>query len=76
MTEMSKEKKLALIYRHTHRDFKGKVGGIGAIMIMRNGGTTLVGMTSLTDEEIASKLPYAIKKETERHAAKTDKASA
>ena len=67
---MTKEKKLALIYRHTHRDFKGKIGGVGAIMILRDGGTSLVMMTALTDAEIESKLPYALRKEEERKAAK------
>ena len=67
---MTKEKKLALIYRHTHRDFKGKIGGVGAIMILRDGGTSLVMMTALTDAEIESELPYALRKEEERKAAK------
>ena len=66
MTEMTREKTLALIYRHTHKDYKGKIGGCGAIMVLRKGGTSLVMMTDLTDAEIASNLPYAIKKEAER----------
>ena len=39
-------------------------------MILRDGGTSLVMMTALTDAEIESKLPYAIRKEEERKAAK------
>ena len=67
---MTREQELTLIYRHTHRDYKGKVGGVGAILVLRDGGTTLVGMTSLTEKEIASLLPYAVKKEAERKAPK------
>jgi len=63
---LTREDKLKLIYRHTHRDFKSVIGGVGAILVLRPGGTTLVGMTSLTEAEIADKLPYAIKKEAER----------
>lgn len=63
---MTKEEKLKLIYRHTHRDFKGKIGGCGAILVLREGGTTLVMMTALTDAEIERGLPSAIRKEAER----------
>jgi hypothetical protein len=63
---MTREQKLKLIYRHTHRDYKGVVGGIGAILVLREGGTQLVGMMSLTDAEIEEKLPYAVRKEAER----------
>ena len=65
---MTKEKELALIYRHTHRDYKGKIGGCGSILVLRDGGTTLVMMTDLTDAEIASRLPYALRQEAERKA--------
>ncbi len=63
---MTREQELKLIYRHTHRDFKGRIGGCGAILILRAGGTTLVMMTALTDAEIADKLPSALRKEQER----------
>lgn len=66
---MTREQELKLIYRHTHRDFKGKIGGCGAVMVLRNGGTSLVMVTALTDAEIAKMLPYALRKESERVAA-------
>ena len=66
---LTKEKQLALIYRHTHRDYKGNLNGERNILTLRQGGTTLVPMSALTAEEIADKLPYAIKKEAERKAA-------
>lgn len=67
---MTKEKQLALIYRHTHRDYKGNLNGERNILTLRQGGTTLVPLSALTDAEIADKLPYAIKKEAERKTAK------
>ncbi len=63
---MTREQELKLIYRHTHRDFKGKIGGSGAVLVMRNGGTTLVMMTALTDAEIAKMLPSAERAEQKR----------
>jgi len=44
--------KLAKIYRFTHRDYKGKINGVKTILVLRNGGTTLVALDSLTDAEI------------------------
>lgn len=62
---MTKDEKLNLIYRHTHADYRGKLGIERAILIYRQG-TTLVPLSALTDEEIAAKLPYAIHKQGER----------
>lgn len=67
---LTKEDKLKLIYRHTHKDYKSVIGGVGAILVLRAGGTHLVGMTSLTDAEIANKLVYALYKEEKRLLAK------
>lgn len=72
---LTKEDKLKLIYRHTHRDYKLVLGGVGAILVLRAGGTSLVGMTSLTDAEIDDKLPYALKKEARRLLDKFDAAN-
>jgi hypothetical protein len=66
---MTKQQQTALIYRHTHRDYKGTVGGEKSILILRNGGTTAVPLSCLTDAEIAERLPYAMRKEAERKAA-------
>ena len=57
---MTREQKLNLIYRSTHRDYKGKIDGVRTIMVYRNG-TTLIDLESLTDAEIESKLPKAAK---------------
>jgi hypothetical protein len=61
-TAITRPQKEKLIYRHTHRDFKGN----GKILILRPGGTTLVPMTALTDDEIEGKLPWALYKEAAR----------
>lgn len=66
---------LRLIYRWTHSDFKGRAGerwgvpdrGKPTILVNR-GGTCLVLLENLTDEEINNKLPYALKKDAERKA--------
>lgn len=57
-TELTRKQKERLIYRHTHRDYKGN----GSILVLR-GATHLVPMSQLTDAEIEAKLPYALTKE-------------
>ena len=51
-----REQKLAAIYRTTHKDFKGQIGGERTIMVYRQG-TVLVALKNLTDKEIAERLP-------------------
>lgn len=68
-SELTRDQKLALIYRHTHKDYKGTIHGCKTIMVCR-GSTTLVAMTELTDAEIADRLPAAIRKEEQRLAKK------
>ena len=50
--EVTKAKKLAAIWKDTHRDFRGTLPGGKTIMILRNGGSCLVPLDALTDEEI------------------------
>lgn len=47
-----REKKLDGIYRKMHRDYKGKIGGVRTVMVLRAGGSCLVGLNDLTDDEI------------------------
>jgi len=47
---------LRIIWRHTHRDFRGTITGTKTVLTLREGGTTLVDLASLTDAEIADKL--------------------
>ncbi|MCX4152367.1 MULTISPECIES: hypothetical protein [Paraburkholderia] len=80
--QLSREQKLTIIYRHTHRDFKGHAGpqwgehqGKKSILVNVKGSTCLVLLEHLSDEQIADKLPYALTKEADRRA-KTKKAVA
>lgn len=64
---------LRLIYRWTHSDFKGRAGERwGEVdrgkptMLVSRGGTCLVLLEDLSDEEINDKLPYALKKDDKR----------
>jgi hypothetical protein len=54
---VTREEKLLAIWRNTHADFKGKIDGKACILVLREGGTHSVPLSSLTDEEIAAKLP-------------------
>ena len=64
------QKALALIYRHTHRDYKGNYGGVKSIMVCRGGASCVVPLDGLTEAEVADRLPSAMKKESERLEAK------
>lgn len=56
---MTREQKLALIWRHTHQDFKGvREDGTRSILVYRQG-TTAVPLDDLTDAEINDRLPRA-----------------
>lgn len=68
--EKAHQKALALIYRHTHRDYKGNYGGVKTIMVCRGGASCVVPLDGLTEAEVADRLPYAMKKEAERLKAK------
>jgi len=69
--QMTRNEKLTLIYRHTHKDFKGHwLDRTRNIMTLRTGGSHLVSLTDLTDAEIEDKLPYAIRQEEKRIAKK------
>jgi hypothetical protein len=60
-------KTLKVIYRHTHSDYKGTFpDGTKSILTIRG----LVALDSLTDEEIAERLPAASAKEIARLANK------
>ncbi len=70
--QMTRDEKLTLIYRHTHKDFKGHWPDRTRNILANRGaqGTCLVDLSDLTDEEIAGKLPGAIKSEERRLAKK------
>lgn len=60
---MSRTEALRLIWKHTHRDYRGKVNGVKSVLVLRTGGTHLVPLDALTDAEVADKLAYAERRE-------------
>ena len=50
---------LDLIWRATHSDFRVTYGNDRCILICRQGITTLVALTDMTDDEFADKIAYA-----------------
>ena len=74
MTHEERKAALKLIYRHTHKDYKGKIDGKPSILACR-GGTCLVMLDDLTDAEIAERLPLSQRMEERRLSAKQSKQS-
>jgi hypothetical protein len=69
---MTRAQQLRLIWRHTHRDLKGRINGKGNkyIVFCRADGPHLVELPEITDQEIAQRMPYALRKEAQRRAGK------
>jgi hypothetical protein len=65
----TRKQALVLIWRHKHRDFKSVIEGKKFVMVCR-GGTCLVELEDLTDEEINDDLRLAVKLERKRVAKK------
>jgi hypothetical protein len=55
-----RDKKLDLVWKHKHRDYKGRINGVRCVLIYRNG-TMSVPLSDLTDAEIADALPKGAK---------------
>jgi len=75
---VARDKKLALIYRHTDRNYKGKLpDGTKTVLVLRAGGTQLVPLTDLTDFEVDKKFAAVammeVKREAKAREAKADK---
>lgn len=51
-----REKTLDKIYREMHADYKGKIGDVRTVMVLRSGGSTLIALSDMTDEEIARRI--------------------
>ena len=66
-TGLTRDEQLKLIWRYTHKDYRSITNGKRMVLIFRTGvGTCLVPLDSLTADEIANKLPYALRKEREK----------
>lgn len=57
---MTREQKLKLVWKNTHKDFRGTYDGVKSIMVFRNG-TCLVNLSDLTDKEINDRLPAEVR---------------
>lgn len=60
---LTRSKLEALVWKHTHKDFRGKDDdGAKSILIFRTGiGTCREYLTSLSDEDLWSKVPSAVR---------------
>lgn len=67
---LTKEEKLNLIYRHTHRDYRGSGKGADRSILVLRGATCVVLLSQLTEAEIEDKMSYAIWAENKRLAKK------
>lgn len=71
-----RDQQLALIWRDTHKDYKGKIDGVPYIMVLRVGGTHSVPLDALTDEEVGRKFADALKSQYKTELAVWDEARA
>lgn len=55
---MPRNQQLNMVYQRTHSDFKGRIDGVRTIMVLRQGGSTLVRLDDLTEAEIDDRLPW------------------
>jgi hypothetical protein len=64
---MTREQKIKIIYRHTHRDYKGKLAtGERAILVNENGATVLCPLSALSDEQVDKHFPYCYRLELQK----------
>lgn len=63
--DMDRATRLKYVWSRTHKDYRGTTDGVKSVMILRDGGTRIVALDSLTDDEInwyarghASKFDY------------------
>lgn len=54
---LSREAAERLVWKTTHKDYKATIRGKRRVLVLRKGGTTSVGIGSLTPDEINRKLP-------------------
>lgn len=62
---MERKKLEALVWKHTHKDFKGKLpdGTKTVLFNSDKNGTCLVTLAGLTDEQLIAKLPKKVRDE-------------
>jgi hypothetical protein len=58
MEAKTRKKLEKLLWKHTHKDFRGNLNGIKTVLhFVHNVGTCVIAISALTDEELLSKLP-------------------
>lgn len=60
---MTRKEELRLIWKHTHRDFKGVIDGQKHVLCLIDGATCSVPLDALPPERHAEKLAYAVRAE-------------
>ncbi len=63
-----REKALNLIFRWTHKDYKSEPGQEKRLLVLRTEGASSVLLSSLTDAEIADRLPSSLRKQQQADA--------
>lgn len=53
------EKDIALIWKHTHPDFRGNIGGKRYILVNEKGATVSSPITALSEKQFQEQLKYA-----------------
>lgn len=56
LVQVKRQECLERIWRQTHRDYRSSTNGVRKILVLRQGGTCLVPLECLTDDEIKRKL--------------------
>lgn len=70
-TTLTAKQEDALIWRHTHRDFRGVINDTKYILVNRGAeGTCSVALSALTPDERAAELAVALRREEKRLASK------
>lgn len=59
----TRKEALRLIWRHTHKDYKGRYENGTRSILVYEGGTVLVEFDKLSDTHIMDKLPYCARKD-------------
>jgi hypothetical protein len=58
MEPKTRKKLEALLWKNTHKDFRGSIDGVKNVLVNRGAeGTCLVSLDALTDQELLSKIP-------------------
>lgn len=57
MEPKTRKKLESLLWKNTHKDFRGSIDGVKNVLLLTAQGTCLYPLSALTDEELLSKIP-------------------